>query len=122
MTTQNGYKMSIQNETSNVHHDDFVYTKLTSKCTKFSFNVHTFDILVYKMGTKFGQKSTVPSKIWIQNDYTKWIQNDNTKLHHLVYKMGRISRLICTKCTYKMYIQNVHTKCTYKIYIQCTYF
>ena len=76
MTTQNGYKMSIQNETSNVH---FVYTKLTSKNTKFSFNVHTFDILVYKMGTKFGQKTTVPSKIWIQNDLTKSIQNDHTK-------------------------------------------
>ena len=76
MTTQNGYKMSIQNETSNVH---FVYTKLTSKYTKFSINVHTFDILVYKMGTKFGQKTTVPSKIWIQNDLTKSIQNDHTK-------------------------------------------
>ena len=106
MTTQNGYKMSKQNETSNVH---FVYTKLISSCTKFSFNVHIFDILVYKMGTKFILKTTVPSKIWIQNDYTKWIQNDHTKLHHLVYKMGTKLMSICTKCTYKMYIQNVHT-------------
>ena len=103
--------MSIQNETSNVH---FVYTKLTSKCTKLSFNVHNFDILVYKMGPKFGQKTTVPSKIWIQNDLTKSIQNDNTKWHHLVYKMGTIAIIICTKCIYKMEIQkvykNVHTK------------
>ena len=88
-----------------------VHTKCTFKMyiqnvhTKCTFNVHTFDILVYKMGTKFGQKPTVPSKIWIQNDYTKWIQNDHTKLHHLVYKMGTIKIVICTKCTYKiMYI------------------
>ena len=66
-------------------------------------NVHTFctyifaspvrilDHLVYKMGTKFGQKTTVPSKILIQNDYTKWIQNEHTRLYALVYKIG-------TKC------------------------
>ena len=70
------------------------------------------------MGTKFGQKNTVPSKIWIQNDLTKSIQNDNTKWHHLVYKMGTISISICTTCTYNMYIQNLHTKCTYKMYKQ----
>ena len=29
MTTQNGYKIDIQNQTSNVH---FVLTNLTSKC------------------------------------------------------------------------------------------
>ena len=70
------------------------------------------------MGTKFGQKSTVPSKIWIQNDYTKWIQNDHTKWHHLqvVYKMGTIKIVICTKCAYKMYIQNVHTTCIFLVH------
>ena len=76
MTTQNGYKMSIQNETSNVH---FVYTKLTSKCTKFSCYVHTFDILVYKMGTKFGQKLQCHRKygykMTTQNGFKMTIQN-----------------------------------------------
>ena len=55
-----------------------------TKCTyilyiHFVSVVRIFDIFVYKMGTKFGQKTIVPSKIWIQNDLTKSIQNDHTK-------------------------------------------
>ena len=66
-----------------------LYTKYAYKIDNF---VHIFVILVYKIGTKFDPKTTVPSKILIQNDYTKWIQNEHTRLYVLVYK-------ICTKCT-----------------------
>ena len=45
--------------------------------TKCIFDVHTFDILVYKMHTKLVLKTTVPLKIWIQNEHTR--------LHVLVY-------------------------------------
>ena len=64
-------------------------------CTKYTYKidlfVHIFALLVYKIGTKFDQKTTVPSKILIQNDLTKWIQNEHTRLYAFVYKIG-------TKC------------------------
>ena len=65
-----------------------LYTKYAYKIDTF---VHFFSILVYKIGTKVDPKTTVPSKILIQNDYTKWIQNEHTRLYALVYKIG-------TKC------------------------
>ena len=72
-----------------------LYTKYTYKIDTF---VHIFAILVYKIGTKFDPKTTVPSKILIQNEYTKWIQNEHTRLYVHLYKVG-------TKCT--DYVQNV---------------
>ena len=62
-----------------------LYTKYTHKIDNF---VHIFVILVYKIDTKSDPKTTVPSKILIQNDYTKWIKNENTRLYALVYKIG----------------------------------
>ena len=82
MTIQNGYKIRIQSETIYLN---FVYTY------KIDTYVHIFAILDYKIGTKIDHKTTVPSKILIQNDYTKWIQNEHTRLYALVYKIG-------TKC------------------------
>ena len=69
---QNGYNINInmyKMYIRNVH-------------TKRIFNVHTFDILMYIMGTKFVLKTTVPLKIWIQNEHTR--------LHVLVYNMHTI--------------------------------
>ena len=65
-----------------------LYTKYAYKFDAF---VNIFAILVYKIGTQFDPKTTVPSKILIQNDYTKKIQNEHTRLYALVYKIG-------TKC------------------------
>ena len=70
------------------------YTKYTNKIDNF---VHIFVILVYKIGTKFDPKTTVPSKILIQNDYTKRIHKEQTKWDH-----------ICKFC-----IQNINTKLTF---------
>ena len=61
----NMYQMYIQN----------VRTKCTYKMyiKMYTQNVHlmyTFDILVYKMGTKLVLKTTVPLKIWIRNEHT----------------------------------------------------
>ena len=71
-------------------------------CTKYAYIidhfVHIFVILVYKICTKLDPKTTVPSKILIQNDYTKWIQNEHTRLYVHLYEVG-------TKCT--DYVQNV---------------
>ena len=72
-----------------------MYTKYTYK---IDTHVHIFATLVYKICTKFDPKTTVPSKILIQNDYTKWIQNEHTRLYALVYKIGTN---VCN------YVQNV---------------
>ena len=65
-----------------------LYTKYTYK---IDTHIHIFATLVYKICTKFDPKTTVPSKILIQNDYTKWIQNEHTRLYVLFiqnrYKM-----------------------------------
>ena len=82
MYTKYVYKICIQNDYT---YKSILYTKYTYKIDTF---VHIFVILVYKIGTKSDKKTTVPSKILIQNDYTKWIQNEHTRLYALVYKIG----------------------------------
>ena len=128
------YKMYIQN----------VYTKWVYRMniqnvhTKCTFSVHTFDLLVYKMGTKCVLKITVPTKIWIQNDYTKWIQNQHTRLHVLVYNMyticvqNRVFHCNSKEIIVTKWLQNSHSRLFYIIarfcinivrilYIQCGY-